>query len=433
MGRLEAALGMIGVLALVITFIIITGWNPLPSFLDWVERAGALSRPEPAWKVRASERPEYAVVTGRTVVLLLPGGVESRDATDGEEIWSREAPWASVAGADRGVVVVLGRQNQRGFEVIDPETGAVRWSDADAVGVWTYREMILSLACKGLEDCTLSAREPTGGDARWRTAMPGIGKTLSGLNHELLGSRELDASTVDPRVGSPESMPPMLGFPLNGRIQVVDTGTGRRVREAESEQLVRVVVVGGRLLHAKAERSGGQCRYSLSARDPASGRTVWRRDGYDLRTASGAGCEQRRDPSGGGGTLAAIRGDNREVLLNAADGRELWVGEPGERLLATDGVRVLVRTDGGKAVKAVDLGRRSTLWQQEVPAAAEAALTRHAVLVLDDGRVRAFGVESGRLVVDARTTGRVVGTGPDVIILASGRTVGLLPFGSVGQ
>jgi hypothetical protein len=433
MGRLEASLGVVGILALATTFIIITGWNPLPSLLDWVERAGSISRPEPAWKVRSSERPEYAVVAGRTVTLLLPGGVEARDAADGEEIWSREAPWASTAGADSAVVVVVGRQNQRGFEVIDPDTGAVRWDDSEASGVWTYREAVLSLACKGLEDCTLSARDPVGGTVRWRTVLPGIGKTLAGLNHELLGSRELEASTVDPRVGSPPSMPPMLGFPLDGRTQVVDTRTGRRVREAESEEHIRVVVVSGRLLRMKAERSGGQCRYSLEARDPVSGASVWRRDGYDLRTASGAGCEQRRDPSGGGGTLAAIRGDNREVLLNAADGRELWVGEPGERVLATDGVTALVRSADKKVIKAADLGRRSTLWQQEAAETAGVALTRHAALIVEDGRLRAFEVDTGRLVVDARTGAKVIGSGPDALVLASGRTVGLLPFGSINR
>jgi hypothetical protein len=432
-GRLEAALGVVGVLALGLTYVLLTGWNPVPAVLDWVDRLGSLSRPEPAWKARAPERPEYAVVAGRTVIVIMPGAVEARQASSGDKIWSRAVPWASVAGEGSSAVVVAGRENRHGFEVIDPDTGAVRWNDGEAVGVWTYRETVLSLSCEKLDSCVLTSRAPSAGQVRWRTPLPGAGKVLAGINHELLGSRDLAASTVDARVAAPADMPIMLGFPLGGKVQVVNTGNGRRVGAAESGQTTRVVVVGGRLLYSTAQRKGGQCRYALEARDPASGESVWRRDGYDLRTASGAGCEQRRDPSGTGGALAAVRGDNREVLLSAATGAELWVGAAGEQVLATDGLVALIRTAGGKAVKAVDLGSQDALWQHTAGSGVEASLNRNAALIIDTGRVRAVEIGTGQVVIDVRTTARVAGCGPEGIVLASGRTIGLLPFGTVAS
>ena len=432
-GRFEAALGVVGLLALGISYVLLTGWNPVPAVLDWVDRLGSLSRPEPAWKTRTGERPEYAMVSGRTVIVIMPGAVEARQAGTGEEVWSRAVPWASVAGDDVNAVVVVGRENRRGFEVIDPETGAVRWNDDSAAGVWTYRESVLSMTCPKSDTCELTSRAPSNGQVRWRTALPGAGKVLAGLNHQLLGSRELAASTVDARVAAPLDLPSMLGFPLDGKVQVVNTGTGRRVGVAEGNSNTRVVVVGSRLLYSTAQRKGGQCRYALEARDPSTGQRVWRRDGCDLRTASGAGCEQRRDPSGGGGALAAVRGDNREVLLSAVTGAELWVGAAGEQVLATDGLIALVRAGNGKAVKAIDLGVRDTLWQHAAGDGVEASLNRNAALIIDSGRVRAVEIGTGRVVVDVRTTARVVGCGPDSIVLVSGRTIGLLPFGTIAS
>ena len=56
----ETALGAIGVLALIITAILVTGWNPLPKvsgdFGDWWEKvassSGKLSEPETLWSDR---------------------------------------------------------------------------------------------------------------------------------------------------------------------------------------------------------------------------------------------------------------------------------------------------------------------------------------------------------------------------------------------
>lgn len=432
-GRLESALGVIGLLALATTYGLITGWNPWDGFLSWLQRVSSLSQPETAWKVRLGDRPEYAVPTDRAVIVVVRGGAESRDARTGEKLWTRPALWAAVAGADSRVVVVTGHPGGKGFDAIDPVSGAVRWSDGDALAVWTYREAVLALTCPGPSQCTLHAHDPPGGQVWWRTPLPGNGKVLAGVNHELPGGRELLTSTMDDRAAGPAELPTMLGFPLDGKVQVVDTRTGRRVREATPSATKRIVVVGGRILSSTAERRQGQCRYVLEAVDPHSGQRVWQKEGYDLRTASGAGCEQRRDPGGGGGTLLAIRGDNREVLLNAADGRELWIGAPGEHVLATDGLTALVRTANGKTVKALDLGDRTVLWQHDVGKNAAAAVTRYAAVVVNGEHVFAFEVGTGRVLVDAESGARVIGTGVAGLVLSTGRTVGLLRFGSVAQ
>lgn len=424
---------MVGIVALIITYSLVTGWNPMPGFQDWLGRVGSVSSPETTWTVRIGTKPDHAIVAGPAIVVVMRDAVEARDARTGNELWRRDVPWAAVAGAEATAVVVVGRAGSRGYEVVDPSSGAVRWQDAEASGVWTYRNLVLALTCAGQSDCTLAGRTPIDGQVRWRTRLPGGGKALAGVNRELLGSRELMASTVDALASSPAEVPSMLGIPLNGKVQVVETETGQRLREVEATGDTRVVVVGGRLLYSKAEGQQGQCRYALEARNPATGQTVWRKDGYDLRTASGVVCEQRRDPAGEGDTVAAVRGDNREVLLSAGDGRELWVGAPGERAVATDGLLALVRAANGKSIKAVDLGGQKTLWEHGVGGDAKAGLTRYAAVIVTEGRVKALEPGTGRLLVDARSIAQVIGCGPEGIVLASGRTVGLLPFGAVGR
>jgi len=432
-GRFEAALGVVGVLTLATSYILITGQNPGPAVLDWLDRLGALSSPAPAWETRLGGRPDYAISANGVVVLIGRGAVDVRDSRTGDPVWARDVPWAAVAGTESGRVVVTGRLNQKGFEVVDPATGALRWADEQATGVWTYRNVVLAMTCPGLSDCTLAAHEPTRGDVRWRTPVPGVGKVLGGVNHELLGSQPLSSSNVDSRVASPIESPVMLGFPLDGKVQVMDVESGRRLREAQAGGTTRVVVVAGRVLYSTAERREGHCRYTLEARDADNGTAVWRAEGYDLGTASGAGCEQRHDPAGGGNTLAAIRGDNREVLLDAYDGRELWVGKPGEHVLATDGLIALVRSGDGKTIFAQDLAGGVDLWQREAGPEAEAMLTRFAALIVDgqSGRVVAVEPGTGRLMIDARTTSQVIGAGADGLMIAGGRTVGLLTYGSI--
>jgi outer membrane protein assembly factor BamB len=432
----ERALGVVGVLALAITVALVTGWNPLPrvgsQLSDLLQHTTSLSKPDAAWLQRLGGQPSSATVAGHAVVVAMRGVVEAHDITTGARLWSRDADWGAVAGGDGSAVVVVGHHGH-GFEVVGPDTGDVRWRDGAALGAWTYRDALLSLTCPALSDCTLASRGLLDGAARWRVVLPGVGRVLAGLNSPLLGSRQLTSSSyVDAIAAHPAPVPPVLGFPLDQRVQVVDTASGRRLRQETPTQTTRVVVVAGRILLSTAVRRDGNCRYTLEARDAASGATVWRKEGYDLRTASGAGCEQRRDPSGSGGVLAATRGDNRDVLLSARDGRELWVGGPGESAVATDGRYLLARTAEHNRIKAVDLDSGAALWSREAGAKSEVALTPYAALVLDRAAGRLLAVEpaGGRTLLELSTQASVLGYGPTGLVLYRGRTVGFIPFGS---
>jgi outer membrane protein assembly factor BamB len=297
---------------------------------------------------------------------------------------------------------------------------------------WTYQDVVLSLTCPGLSDCTLAARAPSDGAVRWKTVLPGIGRLLAGVNKPLLGSRELASSYVEALANVPVPVPRALGFPLDRRVQVIDTATGRRLREESPSETVRVVVVGGRVLVSTAVPRDGACRFTVEARDPASGRTLWHKDGYDLRTASGVGCEQRRDPGGNDGVLAATRFDNRDVFLSAVDGRELWTGAPGESILATDGRFGLIRSADRASVRAIDLARGTTLWSQDAAPKSAVALTRYAVLITDlaVGRLIALEPTSRRVLLDVHSDADVIGYGPTGLVLGRGRTIGFLPYGS---
>ncbi|MEU0553294.1 PQQ-binding-like beta-propeller repeat protein [Dactylosporangium maewongense] len=431
----ETALGAIGVLALIITGILVTGWNPLPKmsmdFTGWWEKVassgGKLSEPETLWTDRVGGQPSAAVIAGDAVVVQMRGTIEARGLRSGTKLWDKEADWAAVAGDGAGQVVVVGRRG-KGLEAVDPANGSVKWKDGDAVGAWTYRDSVLALACGGLTDCTLTARSPKDGAQIWKLTLPGIGRVLAGVNTDLLGTRLLSDTYDNAVEASPNAIPAMLGFPIDQRVQVIDTLSGKRLRTEEPTNTSRIVVVGGRVLVSTAQPKDGNCRYSLEARDAATGKTVWRKDGYDLRTSSGAGCEQRRDPAGADSVIAATRGDNREVFLSPRDGRELFVGALGDTLVAADSQYGLIRGADKKTLQVINLTTGKTAWKQEIGEKADVAITRYAVLIRDSGTLKAYKPDNGTLRLDAKTSSDVLGVGPDGLIVSRGRNLGFLPY-----
>lgn len=432
-GRFEAALGLIGVVALAVTVSVITGWNPLPRVQkgveDWLARTGSIAEPPAKWVKRVGGQPTAAVVAGSAVIVTMRGTIEGRSLTNGEVLWSREADWAAVAGDENAAVAVVGRRGF-GLEVVDPATGAAKWKDGSAVGAWTYRDMVLTLSCGGLSDCTLKARDPGTGAMRWKGVLPGVGRVHAGANSPLLGSRTL-ANTYHQAVeASPHPVPALLGIPVDGRVTVLDTADGARLREQKPSSTSRVVVLGDRVIVSTAVPRNGNCRYTLEARDPSSGATVWKKDGIDLRTSSGAGCEQRRDPPGGGSVLAATRGDNRDVFLSVDDGHEIWVGAEGETAIATDGRYGVVRSADRKTIKVIDLGSGATLGHHDLPPKANVALTRYCVLVEDPATTQlvAYAPRTAAVMANVKTSGDVIGYGPTGLMLGRGRTIGFVPY-----
>jgi hypothetical protein len=408
---IRAALTFIGLIALVIAYLMVTGKNPLPAAGNAVTgllaRAGSLSTPDAAWTERLGDQPTAATVVDHAVVVGTRSGAEVRDAADGRALWSREARWVAVAGDGAGTVVILGKGPDSGYDVADPVSGTVRWRDAAGLAVWAYRDALLSLACPAGKDCALSARSLADGARRWTVSLPAGARLLAGGH----------VSRAD--------VPALLGLPVDGRIQVVDTANGRRLREEANSAGTRVAVMDRRIIASTAERRGDGCRYSVEARD-AVGRVVWRKDGYDLGTASGAGCEQRRDPTGAQGVLVTTRADDRPAVLSTADGRDLWVGAPGESVVATDGSDAVVRA--ADSIALIDLGGGGVRWRR--PLSGDVTLTAHAVVVADaaGGRLVAYDRAGGAALVDVRTEAAVLGAGPNCLVVGRGRTIGPLLF-----
>ncbi len=236
-------MGLIGVLALATTYIMITGWNPLPGLQsglqDWLKRTGKLSEPEAIWVQRVGGQPSAAVVADNAVIVTMRGAIEARGLHSGDVLWQREADWAAVAGDESSAVAVVGRRG-KGLEAVDPSSGNARWKDPDALAAWTYRDAVLTLACGGLGDCTLAARAPKDGAQRWKMALPGIGRVLAGANSDLLGSRLLSPTYRAAVNAAPDAVPSLLGFPIDERVQVVDTGSGKRLREEKANSSSRI-------------------------------------------------------------------------------------------------------------------------------------------------------------------------------------------------
>lgn len=454
-GRLEALLGLVGVLALGTTYALITGWDPVRAATDglsaWASRSGSIAEPDAAWTRRIGGQPSTAFIAGRVAVVVTRGRAEAHDLATGEIVWSHRADWVAAAGdpaATRdgaagngavagdgasavGAVVVAGRGGRNGYEVLAAATGAALWSDDSAIGAWTFRDAVLSWTCPGLADCTLTSRAPADGAVRWKATLPGLGRSLDGGNTPLPGARELAAAYADALAGAARPVPPVLGFPLDRRVQALDTAGGRVLRRPEPSERTRIVVIAGRELHSTAVRADAGCRYSLQARDPASGATLWTKEGYDLGTASGIACEQRRDPGGSDAALAATRADNRPVLLSPRDGRELWVGAAGETVLAVGGRYAAVRS--GKRLAVVSLENGAVAWGRDLVERAEVAVTPFAVLVTgggigSGGQLLALEPATGRTLVDVKTRASVLGIGPAGLMINEGRTVGYLAY-----
>src|SRR5947209_5980462 len=155
-GRFEAALGVVGVLALGVTYSVVTGWNPVPKLQDWLDRSRTLAEPAPAWTAKVSDQPSGAVVVGTTVVVTAGTAISGYRLGGGELVWTRDAPWSAVAGSGAGAVVVAGKSG-KGYDALDPGTGAVRWSDPAAIGAWTFTDLVVGLSCPPSVVCVLTA------------------------------------------------------------------------------------------------------------------------------------------------------------------------------------------------------------------------------------------------------------------------------------
>ncbi|WBB71042.1 PQQ-binding-like beta-propeller repeat protein [Micromonospora sp. WMMD812] len=406
-------------------------WNPFPGVWEWVDRSEPIAEPDVVWQQRIGGTPKSVTFAGDTVLVEQRTRVEARALSTGGQLWERKADWAAVAGAERDAVVVVGKLLVKGYEVLDPTTGVTRRRDDDAVAVWTYRNLLLDARCAQPTDCTLSAWDPRGTAPLWTAFLPGVGSGLFADNPGLRGTRRLSSNRINDGVAGPESVPPLLGFPVDGRVHVVDTATGSVLQNVEPGREERLSVVGGRLLRITARSQDDSCYFAISGRDPATGQEAWHRAGINVRTADKAGCVQREDPQGARNVLIGVGPDAREAVLDGYDGRLLWVGADGEKLVAVDDRYALIRSADQRSVAARALGADRVLWTRPAGGKAGAALTPYAAVIADEkpNRLVALDPRTGRELAVLRTSANALAVGPTGMIVGEGREIGYVRFG----
>jgi outer membrane protein assembly factor BamB len=432
--RIETGLGCFGIIALGVTLAIVFKWNPWPEFQNWLaERTGTLSEPKGAWTQRVAGTPDAAGITDTAVVAFMGDMVESRARNNGEFKWRKETDWAALAGPATGGVVIISKVTGKGFEAVDPLTGSTKWSNPDGDGAWTYRDAVLTIDCPKA-GCSIVNRSPDTGEVRWKIPTGGANRSINGGNSGRVAPRNLDGRWDDVRNANPQPMPRYLGYLADRKLQVIDTTSGRKVREEAVPNDSRVVVASNRTVRVAGSVISTGCRIVVSARDAGGGQQLWQKDGYDLRTTGGAGCEPRNDPPGGGTALIATRLDQRQALLSAVDGRELAVANPGETILGTDGLVGIVRAGDGKKIRALRLDGGGQAWVRDVESSAKVGVTPYAIFITDLATERLVAVDagSGQVRLDLGTGAEVIGVHPAGVVLGRGRTIGFSSFAASG-
>jgi hypothetical protein len=422
-----------GLVAVVIVIVLATTgvWNPWPRVWAWVNTSDPIAGDAARWQQRIGGSPQSVSIVGDAVVVEYRTSVEAYGLTAGVKLWESDADWAAVAGTGADAVVVTGRLLTKGYQVLDPRTGAVRRADTAATAVWTYRDAVLDLHCAKGSECVLTAWEPDGRSPKWTVDTGGIGFVLDAANPDLPDTRQLTASQVDDDVARPRMLPPVLGLPDDGQVRIIDTATGRVSRTVRPETDQRIAAAGGRILTVTGTARDGTCYYGVVATDPPSGATVWRRDGLNLRTAdNGSNCKQERDPAGGENVVLGVDPTGREELIAAHDGRVLWHGPRGENVLAVDDRYAVIRSADRGTLRGFSFSRGRTAWVRPVGTNVSAALTPYAVVVVTvkPSRVVAVSPGGGRVLADVRTDARIFAVGSGGMIAVSGRDMAYLPF-----
>lgn len=427
-GRIQTVLGFAGIIALGVTASLVTGFNPLEytdeAFDGVVENLekfrGKLSDPPSRWSDRVDGRAIAARMAGGNVIVVLHGAVEARRGSDGGHAWSRTVDWA-VPVDD---VVVAGRSEGGGFEVLEPFSGTVAWSDTRAEEVWPYSDLVLATSCRR-NGCELRARATGDGKVRWRTTLDGTADRLSG--HQDFEDAVDRTGLLHP--DHPGPAPRLVGVVSDGRVVLVDTRSGRVTSRFRHGARHWVTVAGDRVLTLAAQPVGTSgCRYTIRGWD-GSGRVLWRRTSLNPGTVAGSGCEQSTDPLVLGGVLSVVTAEGHPVLIRVRDGKVLWTGKPQDALLDTDGRIAVVKLRRSGDLAALDLRTGRTLWSRTAKKA-RVAVTGAAVLITEPeaGTVTALSPVSGSELATWRTFASVVGLDRAGVVFANGRTVGYAPW-----
>jgi outer membrane protein assembly factor BamB len=422
--------------ALVVIVVVIvlatTGtWNPWPQVWAWVNTSEPIAGGAARWQQQIGGSPQSVSIVNEAVIVEYRTSVEAYGLTAGVKLWGSDADWAAVAGTGGDAVVVTGRLLTKGYQVLDPSTGAVRRADTAATAVWTYQDAILDLHCAKGSECVLTAWEPDGNQPRWSLDTGGIGFVLNAANPDLPDTRQLTAAQVDDDVARPRLLPPVLGLPADGQIRMIDTASGRVTRTVRPAADQWIAAAGGRILTVTGTAQDGTCYYGVVASDPPSGATIWRRDGLNLRTAdNGSNCQQDRDPAGGEDVVLGVDPTGREELISAHDGRKLWDGAKGENVLSVDDRYAVIRSADKATLRGFSFSRGKTAWVRQVGTNVSAALTSYAVVIvtIKPSRVVAVSPSGGKVLADVRTDAKIFAVGAGGLIAVSGRDMAYLPF-----
>jgi outer membrane protein assembly factor BamB len=420
-------LAIIAIVTLALTGV----WNPFPGVWAWVTESKPLASPPAAWQQKLGGAARTVTLTGGSVVVEYRTRIEAFGLAAGVQLWERNADWSAVAGGDTDSVVVIGELLTKGYEVLDPGSGLTRRRDTEAVAVWTYDNAILDVRCVKARDCELSAWDPRGNAPLWTVSTPGIGFVLSADNPDLPDARPLSASQVDDGAGGPRELPGLIGFPADGKLHIVDTAAGRVVQVLDDDRSKRVAVAGGRVLTVSADARDGTCYFDVAATDPSTAQRVWHQEGLNLRTAdNGTGCKQGQDPVGGHDVVLGVNPLGHEVLVDAHDGRVLWLGDAKQKVLAVDDRYALIRSADGGTLSARSFGKGRTAWRWPLTPNAQAVLTPYAAVVVSEKphKVTALHPATGAVLAEVRTQARVLAVGRAGLIISAGRDLAYVPF-----
>ncbi|MCA2213602.1 PQQ-like beta-propeller repeat protein [Jidongwangia harbinensis] len=425
--------GYAAILAVVALVLLATTgvFNPWPKVWSWVTTSGPIAEGASQWQINLGGSPASVALAGDAVIVEYRTRVESYGVGAGVKLWQSDADWASVAGSGGDAVVVTGKLLTKGYQVLDPRSGAVRRTDTAATAVWTYANAIVDLRCAKGDECEVTAWDPRGKDPLWTVGTGGIGFVLDAANPDLPDTRSLGSARVHDQAGGRPPMPELLGLPDQGRIRIVDTAAGRVVHTVAPGPNQRVSVTGGRVLTVTGEARDGTCYYEVTATDPPAGTPVWRREALNLRTADdGAACKQDRDPAGGDDVVLGVDPYGREEVVAAHDGRILWRGEKNQDVMAVNDGYVVVRSADQDTFTGRSFRRGGRTWRRPVNAGASAALTRHAAIVatVKPSRLTALSPGGGAVLTEARTDAKVFAVGADGMIVVAGRDMAYLPF-----
>lgn len=420
-------LSVVAAVTVLVTVLAATNvWNPFPQLWSWINESGPIA-PGTRWQQTLGGTPQSVAVAGDAVIVEYRTSVEAYGLTAAVKLWSSDADWAEVAGKGANTVVVTGRLLTKGYQVLDPSTGAVRRADTTASAVWAYQDAIVDLGCSGGDDCRLTAWDPRSNRQLWTVGAGSIGFVLDAANPDLPDTRRLISGDVDDDVAGPPALPGLIGLPHDNEIRVIDTASGRLVQTVEPPREQRVAVVGGRVLTITGTARDGTCYYGVVASNPQAGKVVWQRDGLNLRTAdNGSNCAQDQDPAGGYNVVLGVDPYGREVLINGYDGRNLWYGDKESKVLTVNDTYAVVRK--GESVRGFSFTKDKVVWRLDGRADAGAGLTPHAVIVVTKGRVTALTPSTGAVRADVRTDAKVFATDPEGMIIVSGREMAYVPF-----